>query len=83
MMKNRVAWGLTVVAIGAAALFVSYQNRLPERSRWATLLPPSEWGFGSDASASIWSDRYRDAGADGNENYRLGFFQIRAKSPTQ
>jgi hypothetical protein len=81
-MKNRKAWGLVAVLIGAG-LFVIYQNRLPERSRWATILPPREWGFGPDASASIWSDRYRDAGADGNENYRLGFFQVRVKAPAQ
>jgi hypothetical protein len=55
--------------IGAAVLSISHQN--------PTLLPPSEWGLGPDTSASIWSGRYRDAGVDGYEHYRLGFFQVR------
>jgi hypothetical protein len=54
---NRVSWGLAValavlVVGGIGLLFVQYQNCLPPAERWLTLLPRSEWGFGTTLGMS-------------------------------
>jgi hypothetical protein len=85
---NCAAWGLVavlsvLVLSGSGLLFASYQNGLPPEERWLTLLPRSEWGFGSDQTIEQWHGFGPSGWGSGRsviaERHRLGFFIVRIK----
>jgi hypothetical protein len=84
---NRVAWGLAVVLavvlVDGGGTFVSYQNRLPEKDRWITLLPKGAWGFRPDESVANINAIVRELGGDAGDRwptrYRLGFVSVRVE----
>jgi hypothetical protein len=87
-MKNRKAWGLVgalavVVLGGSGWLFALHQSQLSPEDRWLTLLPRSEWGFGTAIRVSR-GHGFGPAGWESfvhvhSERRNLGFFSVRVK----
>jgi hypothetical protein len=76
-MKNRVAWGLVVLAVlvlsSGGWLFVSYQRRLPLTRRVVFRLSPSKRGFGRVPASTPGKKE------PPREFLRLGSFAVRIK----